>query len=540
MTKQYALKLAETLKYIGIRYIFGIPSGNWVDYMEAIRETDGIEFVLVSNEASGGFMADACWRLTGQMAACFGTFGPGACNLSTGVCCGLLDRSPMLVFTDEMSDQMLHRTTQMNIDHQALFAPLTKWTTRLAGDRIEDTLKKAAAIARSEVPGPVHIGLPAGELPSGDGREKPAAQVQITSVPEPDSAVLAEMADIFDRSEKPLLAIGLSAVRAGVKGLVGKIAERYHIPVVMTPMAKGMLSEDHPSYAGILAHALADRVGKTHKQADLIVGIGYDPIEINYEDWMPDTPLIHIDTTPADLDQENFTLACDLVGSLSSSLKRLLSIDTPPKKWDLAALADLRRAMFERLAPPAQGFDPRTVLADLRAALPPDGIMTCDVGAHLHLIGQQWRTPEPELQLMTNGCSSMGYGIPAAIGSKLAMPEREVCCVVGDGGFLMMAGEMATAKRLGKRIVFVLMTDKTLSLIRIKQNRKDYETYGTPLHGEGYASSAGFFGVPVVPVENRNGYQTALKQAFAADGPTIIEAFIRSSDYDDLVLRGNR
>ena len=120
MTKQHARVFAQTLKDTGIRYIFGIPSGNWVDYMEAIRETEGIEFVLVSNEASGGFMADACWRLTGQMAACFGTFGPGACNLSTGVCCGLLDRSPMLVFTDEMSDQMLHRTTQMNIDHQAL------------------------------------------------------------------------------------------------------------------------------------------------------------------------------------------------------------------------------------------------------------------------------------------------------------------------------------------------------------------------------------------------------------------------------------
>jgi len=540
MTKQHARVFAQTLKDTGIRYIFGIPSGNWVDYMEAIRETEGIEFVLVSNEASGGFMADACWRLTGQMAACFGTFGPGACNLSTGVCCGLLDRSPMLVFTDEMSDQMLHRTTQMNIDHQALFAPLTKWTTRLAGDRIEDTLQKASAIARSEVPGPVHIGLPAGELPFSKSREKRAAQAAIPGMPEPDPALLKKMADIFAGAERPLLAVGLSAVRAKVKSLVEKITERYHVPVVMTPMAKGMLAEDHPSYAGVLAHALADRVGKTHQQADLIVGIGYDPIEINYEDWMPAVPLLHIDTTSADIDQENFTLACDVVGNISSSLKRLLSIDTPPKKWDLAALAERRQAMFERLAPPAQGFDPRTVLGDLRTALPPDGIMTCDVGAHLHLIGQQWRTPDPELQLMTNGCSSMGYGIPAAIGAKLAMPEREVCCVVGDGGFLMMAGEMATAKRLGKRIVFVLITDKTLSLIRIKQNRKDYETYGTPLHGEAYASSAGFFGVPVVPVDNRNAYQAALKQAFAADGPTIIETFIRSSDYDDLVLRGNK
>ena len=540
MTKRYAQVFAETLKSIGVRYVFGIPSGNWVDYMEAIKEINGIDFILVSNEASGGFMADACWRLTGTMAACFGTFGPGACNLTTGACCGLLDRSPMLIFSDEMSDRMLPRITQMNIDHQALFAPLTKWTTRLNGNGIEATLHRAAAIARSEVPGPVHIGLPTGELPKANSLADQTEIEPIETILDPDPAILAKMAEIFTRSEKPVLAIGLSAVRAGVKSQVQQIAEKYHVPVVITPMAKGMLSEDHPSYAGVVGHALADLVGKTHQQADLIVGIGYDPVEINYEDWMPLVPLLHIDTIGADIDQHSYTLACDVVGNLSGTLNTLLNLDAAPKKWNLAALAERRKAMFERLAPPADGFDPRTVLGDLRSALPTDGIMTCDVGAHLHLIGQQWRTPEPELQLMTNGCSSMGYAIPSAIAAKLSLPEREVCCVVGDGGFLMMAGEMATAMRLGKRIVFVLMTDNTLSLIRIKQNKKDYETYGTPLFSGDYAPAASYFGVPVLTADNRETYQAALKKAFAAEGPTIIEAFIRSSDYDDLVLRGNK
>jgi len=119
-----AQKLAETLKNIGVKYIFGVPSGNWIDFMEGIRQTDGIEFILVSNEASGGIMADVCWRLTGNIAACFGTYGPGACNLSTGVCCAYLDRSPMLVFADEMSDSMLHRIVQMNIDQQKVVLPI--------------------------------------------------------------------------------------------------------------------------------------------------------------------------------------------------------------------------------------------------------------------------------------------------------------------------------------------------------------------------------------------------------------------------------
>jgi acetolactate synthase I/II/III large subunit len=125
-----AEKWADVLARNGVRHVFGIPSGPWVEYMEALRRSD-VEFVLVSNEASAGFMADVCARITGVPGACYGTFGPGATNLSTGVGGALLDRSPLLAFTHEMSDAMLKRTAQMNIDHQALFAPLSKWTTRM-------------------------------------------------------------------------------------------------------------------------------------------------------------------------------------------------------------------------------------------------------------------------------------------------------------------------------------------------------------------------------------------------------------------------
>jgi acetolactate synthase-1/2/3 large subunit len=540
VTTRAATTFAETLKSLGIRYVFGVPSGAWIDYMEAIRETDGIEFILVGNEASGGFMADACWRLTGTMAACFGTFGPGACNLTTGVCCGFLDRSPMLAFTDEMNDRMRPRTTQMNIDHQALFAPITKWTTRFAPGRISETLCRAVEIAMSEVPGPVHIGIPAGEEWPADGEP----DVLRKPIPRPTGAAPREALDAmtaaFQKSEKPVVVLGCASIRAGIQPLVKKFVEKFRLPVVLTPMAKGMLPEDHPSYAGVLAHALADRVGETHQQADLVIGIGYDPVEINYEDWMPDVPLIHISTMPADLDRECFGLAGDVVGDPAAALEHLMATNAEPKKWDFEQLAARRASMFQQLAAPDEGFDPRTILEDLRSMLPADGIMTCDVGAHLHLIGQQWKTPAPDLQLMTNGCSSMGYGIPAAIAAKLCRPEAEVCCVTGDGGFLMMAGEMATAMRLGKRIIFVLLTDKSLSLIRIKQNKKTYPTYGTPLHGESYTPATNFFGVPVLTAMDRMTYRDALSRAFDMNGPVIVEAFVDAAAYDELILRGNR
>ena len=535
-----AKRFAETLQELGIRYVFGVPSGGWVDYMETLRTVEGIEFVLVSNEASGGFMADVCWRLTGTPAACFGTFGTGACNLTTGVGCGLLDRSPMLAFTDEMSNAMLPRVTQMNIDHQTLFRPITKWTTRLKPGSVKKTLYQALHVATSEVPGPVHIGLPLG-LSASEAADEHVQHQPVPRYPTPNPDVLEKMETLFADARKPILALGITSIRAGIRPLVLKVAKTYQVPIVLTPMAKGMVPEDHPSYAGVLAHALANDVGETHQQADLVVGVGYDPIEINYEDWMPRVPLLNINTVPADLDQTQYTLACDVVGDLTCALERLSSLGCGVKRdWDMDGLAQRREKMFGDLRPDPGRFDPRTVLAFLREMLPENGIMACDVGAHLHLIGQAWRTPDPALQLMTNGWSSMGFAIPAAIAAKLCLPDRPVACVVGDGGFLMMVGEMATAMRLRTKVVFVLVTDKNLSLIRLKQQRKGNEPYGTLLYHDSYASAGTFFGVPVFTATTACEYRTALRAAFAVNGPAIVEALVESHDYDELILKGNR
>ncbi len=142
----------------GMRFVFGVPSGSWLYYMEAMRK-QGLDFVLVANEASAGFMADVCARLTGIPAACYGTVGPGATNLSTGVLGAYLDRSPMIALSSEPPEHMLGRTVQMAFDQQAFFRPLTKWTTRLSAERLDQIVDQAYRIALSETPGPVHIGL---------------------------------------------------------------------------------------------------------------------------------------------------------------------------------------------------------------------------------------------------------------------------------------------------------------------------------------------------------------------------------------------
>ena len=535
-----AVEVVRALRELGVKYIFGVPSGGWVDYMEAMRQTDGIEFVLTTHEGAAGMMADVCGRIGPAPGVCFGTFGPGATNLATGVGEALLDRSPMIALTDEMPAAMRGRTTQMGIDHQALFQPLTKKTTRLRADAVRSILFDAARTALEGRPGSVHVGLPVGlsaeeAVPENIAFEAPAP------TPPAHKALLEEAAALFAKSRKPILAVGLGAVRAQVQDQIRALAEKHQIPVVLTPMAKGMLSEDHPCYAGVVFHALSDMVGQTHAEADLVLGVGYDPVEFNYESWMPKhAPLISLDVAPADVDTSLYALAVDAVGDIDTSLQALLALPPSRKDWDLDALAGRRRAMFAKLTPSGSGFGPKAALTVLREVLPEDGIMTCDVGAHTHLIGQLWRTPAPGLQIMTNGWSTMGFGIPAAIAAKLMRPEKKVCAVVGDGGFLMTAGEIATAIRCSLNVVILVLTDNDLALIRIKQEKKGNPIYGTPIRGRGTIGGDNIFGAPVRSTETPAELRAALEWAFAQAGPAIVEAIVDSREYDGVVLKKDR
>ena len=552
--KTVAVAVVEALRDLGVAHVFGVPSGGWVDYMEALRTTRGIEFVLATHEGGAAFMADVCGRLSGAPGVCFGTFGPGATNLATGVGSALLDRSPMIALTDEMPEEMRGRTTQMGIDHQALFTPLTKATTRLTAERARESIMTAAEIALSERPGPVHVGLPVGLSAqiAGDNEAMPSPP----QPPEPPpSEARSQAGQLLAAARKPLLALGLAAVRSGAAPAAIALAERLQAPIVLTPMAKGLLPEDHPLYAGVLFHALSDVVAETYSQADLVIGVGYDPVEFNYEQWMPQVPLINLDTMPVDIDREQYPVVADVAGDISAGIASLMELDRHPggrvpnerapservpNDWDIESLGQRRAQMFTRMRPDSATFGPCAALDVLRECLPEDGIMTCDVGAHIHLIGQKWPTPAPGHQIMTNGWSAMGFAIPAAIAAKLSRPHQPVVAVVGDGGFLMTAGELAVAVREQLQIVFVVFTDNDLALIRIKQEKKDNPIYGTPIRDRGTIGGDQLFGVPVLKAADPDSYRAALARAMDTPGPVIVEALLDSREYDDLVLRPNK
>jgi acetolactate synthase-1/2/3 large subunit len=533
-----AAVLIELLAEAGVRQVFGIPSGPWCPFMEAMR-TGEVEFVLVSNEAAAGFMADVCGRITGKPGACYGTTGPGATNLSTGVGSAYLDRSPQLAFTSEARDAMRQRTMQMWIDHQVLFKPLTKWTTTLRPNNFHDTFASAVQVALSEVPGPVHLGLPEDlgyeDIPVGS-----MTIPELLRPPLPEPQKLVEVQRLLQQARKPLLAVGLSVMRSRAWEPLLRFIDTQQMPVILTPMAKGLLDEDHPCYAGVLFHGLSDIVAQSNQQADLVIALGYDPVEFNYEDWMPDAPLVSINTVPADIDRVTCQVASEMVCDLRAAITQLAAFPKYANAWDLQALARRRAQMFAALTPETSQFSPHHVLASMRELMPRDGILTCDVGAHTHLIGQLWCPYAPGNFIMTNGWSSMGFGIPAALAAKLCLPDRAVACVTGDGGFLMMVGEMATAARLGLPVIFVVLTDRNLQLIKIKQERRGYPQYGTTLYTAAYQPAPQYFGVPVMTANDPAAFHEAFAMALTMSGPVIVEAIVAPNEYDTMILKPHK
>ncbi|MCU0461257.1 MAG: thiamine pyrophosphate-binding protein [Bacteroidales bacterium] len=523
--------IANHLFNAGVRYVFGIPGGPSIPYLEAFKRA-GIEFILVSNEASAGIMADVTARLSGIPGACHATYGPGAANITTGIGGALLDRSPVIVMTSEMSDSMIGRTAQMNINHQKLFEPLVKATFRLNENNASEIIEKALTICSKEYPGPVHIGLP-----SDIALREINLSQNITLTPETKEQHndVQKIAALLQDSRRPVLAVGLTAKRLGIGKELVSFLKKYRMPVVITPMAKGIIPEDHACYAGVLFHALSDYLGDIYQNCDLVIGLGYDQVEYNYESWMPDVPLIHFDTRETDLpDRENVVRFTGSPGEWFSLLKNLNEGSLVYRGNIIKGIRDEMISVFDGFS---SNFGPVAVLKVLKKELPADSIITADVGSHLHLLGQFWECGSKGDLIITNGWSGMGFGIPAAIAANLHKPESTVVCITGDGGFLMMAGEMVTAKRYKAPVIVVVLSDGELNLIKLKQSWNDIPPDGTILyHGDLFGAES-FLGIKVFTADSDDSMVKAVNNALALNEPVIINARIDPDDYKYLIVK---
>lgn len=523
--------IAHQLFNQGIRYVFGIPGGPSIPYLEAFRAA-GIKFILTSNEASAGIMADVTARLTGITGVCHATFGPGATNISTGVGGALLDRSPVIVFTSEMNDLMVNRTTQMNINHQKLFEPLTKATYRMNADNVVEVMESAFRLCKDSYPGPIHIGLPSD-----------ISEIEIDPVPAAVAVSenrsynndIQKIISLLEKSHRPLIALGLTAARLNIRTELLAFLDIYKIPVVITPMAKGLISEDHPCYTGVLFHSLSDYLEDIYQKTDLVIGLGYDQVEFNYESWMPVVPLVHFDIRETDLPSS--ISVTQFIGPSDEWFRIIKNLNISSLIFEQAVIKGIRDEMTSVFNGFTNHFGPAAALKVLQDELPEDVILTADVGSHLHLIGQFWQTRDKGKILMTNGWSGMGFGIPAALAAQINNPKATVVCITGDGGFLMMAGEMITAKRYNLPVIIVVFSDGELNLIKVKQSWKNISPYGTTLYQGDLFGSDTFLGIKVLKADSYDRMRLVIIEALSVNEPVIINAVIDPEDYKWLIVR---
>src|ERR1700740_61176 len=296
--------IVATLKAAGISRGFGIPSGNVLPLMEAMRK-GGIDFVLTAHEGSAGFAADVTARLTGTPGFCLATLGPGATNLATGIGNAWLDRSPLIAITCNLNTDQLGRRIQMWIDHHALFRPITKATLPLRRGEIGATLVEAIRLALSEPQGPVHLDLPedVALAPTNETVPDVAALAMPAPLPRADAAAIARARELIAAARRPIAVIGASAMRLPDPDVLRRVVERYGLPFATTTMAKGLIDENHPLSLGCIERACRQVQRAFLRRADLIIGLGHDTIEVEYEAWIGALPLVHIGLEPADVDR---------------------------------------------------------------------------------------------------------------------------------------------------------------------------------------------------------------------------------------------
>jgi acetolactate synthase-1/2/3 large subunit len=394
-------------------------------------------------------------------------------------------------------------------------------------------------VASLEKPGPTHI-----ELPEDVAREPVEADVRPLAAdspdfPEPTDETIAKAARLLAASNRPLVLAGNGVLRRHAAGELRAFARGLHVPVAMTFMGKGAI--DDRSHLSLLAVGLQarDHVLTGFDRADLIVSVGYDPVEYAPERWNPDgsKPILHIDTTPAEVDA-SYRPAVELIGDIEGSLRRLLAAVLPTgvggrtaderhATREVLVNADLRTALLAELgayeADTGWPIRPQKMLADLRAALEPSDVVVSDVGAHKIWVARLFPTYEPNTVIISNGFASMGIALPGAIAASLVHPDRHVVALCGDGGFLMNSQELETAVRVGARVCVVIWVDNGYGLIDWKQRNEFGRPFGVEFGNPDFVAFASSFGVPAWRPSSSEELLPTLRRALDVAGPSLVE-----------------
>jgi acetolactate synthase-1/2/3 large subunit len=515
----------------GVRALFGVPGGGSNLDLIAAAGRAGLPFVLTSTETAGAIAAIAQAEVTGQIGACLTTLGPGAASVVNGVACAFLDRAPIVVFTDSQPAAFEHQ----RLDHAALLAPITKASECLRPDAGLLVITRAIHQARHGRPGPVHVDCPGGAAASPPMGES-AFFTSAAAIPVDEERQRFE--DLLATARKPLLLVGLGARGSADAAAVRALCARRHVPALVTYKAKGIIADGDEWFAGVFTNAAIEQ--PAIDESDLLIGIGLDPVELLPRPWTRQQPVVSCN--PWRVADAHVPFAVQLVAGVAEGVA-VIEQALPASDWKPARVRELVEDQKRRLAVAGDGLTAQRVVEIAATRLAgAAGRVTVDAGAHMFAATTLWPVREPNGMLISNGLSTMGFALPAAIGAALLDRDRPVVALTGDGGLLMCAGELLTAVREGLRVMTIVFNDASLSLIEIKQQARGLAAAGVALGAVDWKTLADSLGVEAWMAADAPALDRAIGEALACSGPTLIEAKIDRSNYGATLraIRGSR
>lgn len=517
--------LVRCLEAEGVEYIFAVPGEENLDVLESLRDSS-IRLVLTRHEQGAGFMAATYGRLTGRPGVCMSTLGPGATNLLTAAAYAQLGAMPLVMLTGQKPIRSSKQGAFQILDVVDMMSPVTKYTKQVVGPAyIPSRVREAFRLAAEERPGATHLEIPEDILrEQTDGRPVAASQVRR---PVADQPSIEHAIELLRDARRPLLVVASGANRTRACVRMHQFVERYQIPFITTQMGKGVIDERSSCYVGTAALSAHDFVHRAVEDADLLVNVGHSLVEKPpFLMRRGGTPVLHIDFGSAPVDPVYFPQV-EVVGDIADSLRRIMEGLERPPTWDFSHVPRIRDAAEELFEPRARDdafpLRPQRLVADVRRAIPDDGILTLDNGLYKIWFARNYPAYRPNSVLLDNALATMGAGLPAAMGAKIVHPDRPVVAVCGDGGFMMNSQEMETAVRLGLDIVVLVLRDDAYGMIRWKQQDMGFPDFGLRYGNPDFVRYAEAYGAHGHRVEAAAELEPLLTRCLAASGVQLIE-----------------